>query len=375
MKKENFNRLIKRGLIKKPPEIFIKNKPYQKNPNPSLKELQGIINISPLREIFLFTISEPYSTITDSFIKKGAGTIKPIDSESSTFLPKIPYISKTNIRILPELLEQYGVVLMKGGIILTCSKADIPNCDVLVSIVCFSLYVKFFVDLLKEERSVKISNRLSNFIKKTVSSEINKKTFYEMENSTSDKSIEATGKTMVNYGLVDSFFGNISSISDNLIFISESGSYLDDLYGKITKIPLTGTFDSALNPSSEYKIHREIYKETNFRFIIHGHPFFSVIMSIYCNSAECNEKRGAYGNNNPDRYIGDIPIIKGTSGTEHPELAIKVSEKIKEIGTVALYGHGIFCAAENNFSQALNNMISTELICLKKFLTVSGISS
>ena len=59
--------------------------------------------------------------------------------------------------------------------------------------------------------------------------------------------------------MVDSYFGNISYRDGNTIYISQTGSSLDDLAGCIDPCPVDGSTCAAITASSEYSAHRDIY--------------------------------------------------------------------------------------------------------------------
>ena len=94
------------------------------------------------------------------------------------------------------------------------------------------------------------------------------------------RAMDEAGKATVAAGLVDSFFGNISFRKDSLIYISQTGSSLDELPGRIDCVPLDGSSTCEITSSSELWAHVKIYELTGDRVILHGHPRFSVIMSM-----------------------------------------------------------------------------------------------
>ena len=97
--------------------------------------------------------------------------------------------------------------------------------------------------------------------------------------------IEAGFKT-VEYGLVDSFFGNVSYLWNNTLYISQTGSSLDELAGCIDPVPLDGSTSAGITASSELSAHMETIKRTGCNAILHGHPKFSVILSMDCDPIE-----------------------------------------------------------------------------------------
>ena len=86
------------------------------------------------------------------------------------------------------------------------------------------------------------------------------------------KAMDDAGKATVAARLVDSFFGNISFRKDSLLYISQTGSSLDELPGRIDCVPLDGSSTCELTSSSELSAHVKIYELTGDTAILHGHP-------------------------------------------------------------------------------------------------------
>ena len=63
--------------------------------------------------------------------------------------------------------------------------------------------------------------------------------------------MDACGKKTVDARLVDSFFGNLSWCDGETLSISQTGSSLDELPGRIDRIPLDGSSTAGLTASSE----------------------------------------------------------------------------------------------------------------------------
>ncbi len=90
------------------------------------------------------------------------------------------------------------------------------------------------------------------------------------------------GKQVVADRLVDSFFGNVSYCLNHILYISQTGAALDELDGCIDPVPLDGSTSAGITASSELSAHLEIIARTGCRAILHGHPRFSVILSMDC---------------------------------------------------------------------------------------------
>ena len=123
------------------------------------------------------------------------------------------------------------------------------------------------------------------------------------------------GRAVVSRGLVDSYFGNISYVLGDNILISQTGSSLDELEGCIDMAPLDGSSSSGITASSELSAHRNIFLQTGERAILHGHPKFSVIMSMYCNKERMPSGQTATGHARKRGTFSILPIVPGEIGT------------------------------------------------------------
>lgn len=88
---------------------------------------------------------------------------------------------------------------------------------------------------------------------------------------------ERIGKRLFAEHLVGGNFGNISiRKGDEGFFIKRTGVYLD--VGYEVFVPLTG--NAPENASTEYRVHREVYKKTGHIAIVHAHPPHAVAASL-----------------------------------------------------------------------------------------------
>ncbi len=90
---------------------------------------------------------------------------------------------------------------------------------------------------------------------------------------------ERIGKRLFAEHLVGGNFGNISvREADDGFYIKPTGAYLDVATEPVF-VPLTvGEVPPAA--SSEYRVHREVYKKTPHRAIVHAHPPAAVALSL-----------------------------------------------------------------------------------------------
>jgi ribulose-5-phosphate 4-epimerase/fuculose-1-phosphate aldolase len=172
------------------------------------------------------------------------------------------------------------------------------------------------------------------------------------------------GKYTVEKGFVDSFFGNISYFDGSTIFISQTASSLDELAGHIDPVPLDGSSTSGLSASSELPAHRGIYVTSHYHAILHGHPKFSVIMSMHCDERNCDIE-DCNRLCNRSRSVCGVPIVAGETGAGG--LARSVPLALKDSSVCIVYGHGIFSAGNKDFQDAFMKMVDVENRCREKY--------
>ena len=77
---------------------------------------------------------------------------------------------------------------------------------------------------------------------------------------------------------------------------------------------MDGSSPVAITASSEFRLHKKVLPQSGKRAILHGHPRFSVIVSMICDEEDC-EFRGRRHTHCPkERFAGDVPIVPGEAG-------------------------------------------------------------
>ncbi len=314
-------------------------------------------------EILEFLLAEPYSTITGYFLDYNFKEIVPVDSESGLFLPRILISERSGSIELEDLIRENSIVIPSKGTILAVSKNNDLHPFNLFSIACFSLFVKFFHLILTKRKEGKLESRDFEYIDRVKMHDYrytpSPRRYGKNGNSESIPiRIAAAGRSIVSDRLVDSIFGNISALEDGNVFISKAGSFLDDLDNQIVKVPLNGTIKKDIRPSSEVEVHRNIYKASGYDHIIHGHPLFTVILSL--------DYKGT-GNVLQLNSGEKIPVIVGEDETGNSTLPDSVPPIITRNGNVIIKGHGIFSASEKCFSNALHKIKEIENYCREEY--------
>jgi ribulose-5-phosphate 4-epimerase/fuculose-1-phosphate aldolase len=176
--------------------------------------------------------------------------------------------------------------------------------------------------------------------------------------------ITAVGRYTVERGLVDSFFGNISVSAGNTIYISQTAASLDELAGCIDPVSMDNSSTAGITASSELLAHRRIYGASDARVILHGHPRFSVVMSMLCEEAECPVS-DCWKDCPKVRLLGDTPVVAGEIGAGG--LAERVPPVIAGPGKAMVYGHGLFTIGRRDFGEAFRAMVEVENWCRSEY--------
>ncbi len=349
---------------------------------PVLKDVFKGLNINSL--IFLRPV-EPYRTLIGYLAKnalKSDGLIQPKDCETRTFLHDLPVINTFNSNNIISILRKRKSVIVTSG--KTGGSSDYPAIIahgtvspeqgfVTISSVCFAAFVKFFTDYieaLKKKEAAVYDHEVFDAIFPYLSFK-QKKTPkfipspFKNEETVYSAIIEAGRKT-IEFGLVDSYFGNISYFWNGTLYISQTGSSLDELSGCIDPVPLDNSTSAGLTASSELSAHLKTISLTNCRAILHGHPKFCVILSMDCDPAEkkaCRFNEHCHIKCPKKRHIDHTPIVPGEVGTGPYGLCNTLPLALAENTTAIVYGHGLFATGKNNFSDAFKAMLEVEQHC------------
>jgi ribulose-5-phosphate 4-epimerase/fuculose-1-phosphate aldolase len=177
--------------------------------------------------------------------------------------------------------------------------------------------------------------------------------------------IAAVGRYTVERRLVDSFFGNISVIAGNTIYISQTAASMDELEGCIDPVPMDNSSTAGLTASSELPAHHRIYESSDARVILHGHPKFAVVMSMLCGEENCTIT-DCWRECPKVRFLGETPVVAGEIGAGG--LARRVPPVIAGPGKALVYGHGVFTIGRVDFAEAFRSMAEVENRCREEYL-------
>ena len=310
--------------------------------------------------------AEPYRSIITQ-LASDAASIGLEDNETRLFLHDLPVVHKLDPEAIAAQLKRRKAAIIPGHGIITYGTVTMEQCYVVFSSVLFSCFVKYFTDYLRKTRNGKSSKAeqavFDNVIQQLAPTE---KEVVHLQNgpfaTESDvyQAISEVGKPVVGNGLVDSVMGNISYRFNDTLYISQTGSFLDELEGCIDPCPLDNSACTGITASTELPAHVRIVTETPFRAILHGHPKFAVIMSLVCARTDCKFQGLCHTKCPEERRIQDIPIVPGESGSGPKSLSNTVPEALKMSSGVVVYGHGVFTADENDFNRPYQDLINIE---------------
>ena len=135
-------------------------------------------------------------------------------------------------------------------------------------------------------------------------------------------------------GLVTSVFGNISRRVEGGFEITPTGSFLD-VSAKPVFVSDEGVPEAGA--SSEYRVHLQIYRQTDAGAIVHAHPPYAVGLSLSCDRLTPVDSEGRM-------LLPKIPVVDGEPGTE--ALAENVGDALVVSPLVIARGHGTFARAQ-----------------------------
>ena len=341
----------------------------------NLDVLQKIFDSLNINTLLFSELAEPYKTIVDYLAKTSDGPIVPQDSETRTFLHDLPVAKDFSAASIVPLLKDRKSAIIPGHGIITFGMVSPEQAFVHLSSVCFSCFVKFFADFLNHKKKNKTTKEEEKAFEtaasalSTIPSEFDPLIKGPYKNSKEVyTAVAEAGKLTVDYKLVDSYFGNVSCKHDNVLYISQTTSSLDELDGMIDPCPLDYTTCAGVTASTELPAHMIIVKqEPEIHTILHGHPKFSVIMSIDCDAEGCEFEGLCYKSCPHTRWIEDIPIVPGESGTGKFGLVNTMPPAVKGRKAAIVYGHGVFSTGKVDFNESFANLLYTETLCKNEF--------
>lgn len=145
---------------------------------------------------------------------------------------------------------------------------------------------------------------------------------------------QKVGKRLREEGLVDANFGNMSVREEDGFSITRTGSFLDSP-GKLVFVPFDG--EAPKQASNEHQAHREIYRITPHRAVVHAHPPHAVALSLHHERIIPADCEG-------EMFCPEIQVVTGAPGSIG--MAQNVAKALVEHRVVIVRGHGTFAAGK-----------------------------
>lgn len=355
------------------------NKGFRNQAHPACKALSPLFEHIRTETILYARPAQPYATALYYLAETDPdGVIRPEDSETRMFLHDLPVVQDLDVEFLAPALENRKCTIVKNHGIIARGK-DEAEAYVNFSAACFSGIVKFFSDTLQALRTGELEKAGSDAFFKACKHlphlEMSGNGLMAGPFETQDmvqSAVTEAGRQIVGRGLVNACFGNISYRTGDTLYISSSGSFLDELEHDIVRVSIKDGSCTDGKPSSELPAHLEIAASTDFRAILHGHPLFCVIMSMDCTEKNCTHKGRCHLDCPVPRQIGNIPIVPGETGGGRFGLNRTVPAAVKKAGSAIVYGHGVFTCAANDFNSAMGRMIAAEGLCRRIYFERIG---
>ena len=318
--------------------------------------------------------SLPFSEYLVGRAPRAESAVIPRDTETRTFLHDIPFLRREDLGgdpapALARVLSARKGVIAEGIGILAVGPLTVEQAYIHYTSVFHAVYVKYLQDLLTEGiRLPGEAEGFSDFSERWLRPpSCDGLSFREgplVDRGEILEEIAAVGRYTVERGLVDSYFGNISCFADGVIYISQTAASLDSLRGCIDPVPMEHTSTTGITASSELPAHRRIYESGRARTILHGHPRFSVVMSLFCEEPSCPVK-DCWKECRKVRFLGETPIVAGEIGAGG--LAKQVPPVVASHGRAIVYGHGVFTVGERDFAEPFRAMVDVENRCREEY--------
>lgn len=345
-----------------------------------LGELFSLLNINSL--VFC-PLAEPHASIVAALAAEAGGAVAPEDCETRTFLHDLPVVREFAPEPLAAALKRRKGCIVPGRGLLAHGAVSPEQGFVTVSSMAFACFVKFFGDHLRELRRGRAGEPArERFARIAALLPAPRAGLPDLERgpfATPDAARRAmvrAGKATVDFGLVDSYFGNISYLLDDILHISQTGSSLDELAGLIDPCPLDGSTSHGLTASSELTAHREAVLRTGARAVLHGHPRFAVILSMDCAEEDCALRGSCHARCPKPRAAAGAPIVPGEVGTGPFGLCHTMPAAMAGRRGVIVLGHGLFTIGRDDFREAFASLLDIENACRAEyFARVAGLSA
>jgi len=299
----------------------------------------------------------------------------PRDTETRTFLHDIPLLRNSELgddppAVIADLLGSRKGIVVEGIGIIASGALTVEQAYINWSSVFHSTFIKYLEDVLHDgfrlpgEAEAFERFRSEWLLPLSADGLQFRPGPIDAKDDILDE-ITRVGRYTVQRGLVDSFFGNISYSSGDLLYISQTASSLDELAGCIDPVPFEICSTVGITASSELVAHRSIFELTGCRAILHGHPRFSVVMSMLCEEQDQCGITDCWRDCKKVRLLGGTPVVAGEIGAGG--IAKSVPPVIGGPGRAIVYGHGVFAIGRTDFREAFQALVDVENWCRAEY--------
>ncbi len=334
-----------------------------------------VINRLGCLSLLVAAPSLPFADFLLRRTKPGENRIIPRDTETRTFLHDIPILKKTDFgkdlsEKIAELLSSRKGIIVEGIGIVATGSLTVEQAYINWSSIFHSTFIKYLEDVLADgfilsDEAGQFACFRTQWLKQLTSENLKFRTGPLNQKIDILDEISRVGAYTVQRGLVDSFFGNISCRNGELVFISQTAASLDELAGCIDPVPFSNSSTVGITASSELVAHQRIYQNSDCLAILHGHPRFSVVMSMLCEEQATCEVTDCWRDCRKIRYLGGTPVVAGEIGAGG--LAKNVPPVITENGRAIVYGHGVFSIGKQDFKEAFQGLVDVENWCRSEY--------
>lgn len=318
--------------------------------------------------------SLPFADLLVARAPAGESRLIPRDTETRTFLHDIPFLRGAELEAdpAPQIARLLGTrkgMVVEGVGIVASGAVTLEQAYINYSSIFHSTFVAYLQDILRDgfllpgERETFARFR-DSWLRPLSADGLSFRSGPLDEGEAILDELATVGAYTVERGLVDSFFGNISARSGDVIYISQTAASLDELPGCIDPVPMDNRTTTGITASSELAAHRRVYELTDARVILHGHPKFAVVMSMLCDEQEC-PVTDCWKDCANVRFLGDTPVVAGEIGAGG--LAKRMPPIIGGPGKAVVYGHGVFTIGRTGFAEAFRAMVDVENWCRDEY--------
>lgn len=168
------------------------------------------------------------------------------------------------------------------------------------------------------------------------------------------------GKELGRLGLISSHSGNMSVKCDDGILITRHKAMLACLEERdLVMAPFEGPCPGA---SSELLVHQAIYGQTNAKAILHCHPPYAVLLSLYLDEISPVDLEGRL-------ILKKVPVVEVRDPVGSEGVARAIIPCLQEAKVAIIRGHGSFAIGED-LEEALMLSSALESSCKLLYLAM-----